>query len=116
MKRTPLKRFKGLDRTSGLRSIGAKQRRDRNELAQVRPAVLKRGCEFNNYMTVAPHVRANLVSNPPITCAGVLAAHHAVRRSQGGSNHPSNLICLCRRHHDWVHLYPATSVELGLLR
>lgn len=116
MKRTPLTRKTPLRRGSSSLSVGKKARRDRNELAAVRPLVLKRGCEYRNYLTVRTELLATLVSQPPITCAGTLAAHHAVRRSQGGSNDPTNLICLCSRHHNWVHMYPATSKELGLLR
>ena len=29
--------------------------------------------------------------------------HHAIPRSQGGGNHPCNLVSLCRFHHIHVH-------------
>ncbi len=29
--------------------------------------------------------------------------HHIQYRSQGGSDEVSNLVCLCRRCHDWAH-------------
>ena len=29
--------------------------------------------------------------------------HHIVSRSQGGSDHPHNLVSLCRVHHDLMH-------------
>lgn len=31
--------------------------------------------------------------------------HHIVPRKNGGSNHPDNLITLCRFHHDLIHRY-----------
>lgn len=42
-------------------------------------------------------------------------AHHVRRRSQGGTDDPSNLLWICRKCHDWVHGHPATAVALGLL-
>ena len=41
--------------------------------------------------------------------------HHALRRSQGGSNDPSNLFHLCRPCHEWIHSYPTQSYEAGWL-
>jgi len=59
-------------------------------------------------------VGARLVTE--IACWGPLDPHHILRRSQGGTNDPDNLVTLCRAHHDWVHAHPARSVDLGLLR
>lgn len=36
-------------------------------------------------------------------CSEKLHIHHIVFRSQGGSDAPSNLITLCKRHHDALH-------------
>lgn len=36
-------------------------------------------------------------------CSEKLHVHHIVFRSNGGSNAPSNLICLCEKHHDALH-------------
>lgn len=33
----------------------------------------------------------------------LLTVHHRIERSQGGSDNLSNLVTLCRKHHDLVH-------------
>lgn len=99
-----------------MRKIGAKGRRNRLEMAAARPEVLARGCEFHSYTRGADaswFIRARGLS--PI-CAGPLDAHHARKKGQGGPNDPSNLICLCRRHHDFTEDEPALAREIGLLR
>ena len=47
--------------------------------------------------------------------AGNLEVHHRVRRSQCGSNLPSNLITLCHRCHRWAHDHPYAANREGLL-
>ncbi len=42
--------------------------------------------------------------------------HHVLRRSQGGTDHPDNLVDLCPDCHRWVHANPAAAYEAGLLR
>lgn len=46
---------------------------------------------------------------------GDLHVHHIRRRSQGGTDDPSNLVTLCATHHKYVHDHPALSREMGLL-
>jgi len=53
---------------------------------------------------------------PALSCWGRLDPHHILRRSQGGQDTPDNLVTLCRAHHDWVHAYPESSRNLGLLK
>lgn len=49
-------------------------------------------------------------------CGGGLEVHHIRRRSQGGSNDPSNLVTLCSEaHHGFVHKYPQEAALFGLL-
>lgn len=43
--------------------------------------------------------------------------HEPLTRARGGSiTDPNNIVGLCRKHHDEVHLEPAWAYELGLLR
>lgn len=118
MKRSPLKPGKPPKRKTKLRAIGKKGRKDRAEMDAVRPEVLARGCEFRDYLSRSgiPELTLSFPRPIPFTCAGPLDPHHAVKRSLGGSNHPSNLICLCRRHHDFTENEPALCREMGLLR
>lgn len=48
-------------------------------------------------------------------CDFPLDVHHVKPRSQGGTHELSNLICLCRPAHRWVHEHPAESYRMGLL-
>ena len=48
-------------------------------------------------------------------CEFPLDVHHLKRRSQGGTHELSNLLCLCRTHHRYVHAHPAVAYRLGLL-
>lgn len=49
-------------------------------------------------------------------CEAPLDVHHVRPRSQGGTHDLSNLVCLCRSHHRWVHAHPAVAYRLGLLQ
>lgn len=114
MKRTPLKRRTPLARgtvalvRSPLARVGKKQRRDRAELAAARVVIEGRSsgrCEF-----FMPGVFT------PIRCEAQAAhLHHVQRRSQGGSNDPSNLRHLCSHHHQLIHDNPAWALEAGWL-
>lgn len=43
-------------------------------------------------------------------------AHHRLRRSQGGSDQPSNLIWTCSSCHGHIHANPAWAYEHDFLR
>lgn len=49
----------------------------------------------------------------PNPCGGPLTRHHVRYRSEGGTNEPSNLVTLCRQHHDWVHSRDFTGLHWG---
>ena len=88
----------------GAAPVGKKQRNDRAELAKARGVVEARSggrCEFE-----LARVRCE---------AAAVHLHHVHRRSQGGSNDPSNLRFLCATCHRWVHEHPAEAVAAGLL-
>lgn len=42
-------------------------------------------------------------------------AHHVLRRSQGGTDDPGNLLWVCARCHAEIHLFPTNAVRHGLL-
>jgi hypothetical protein len=50
---------------------------------------------------------------------GPQSIHHRIRRSQGGSHQPDNLILLCGSGttgcHGWVHAHPAAARDFGWL-
>lgn len=110
MKRTPLTRRTPLARGTAtlkrtrLAPIGKKQRADRGQLADARPVVETRSggrCEFE-----LSAVRCE---------AAAVHLHHVHRRSQGGSNEPTNLRHLCAHHHRIVHDNPGWSFDHGWL-
>lgn len=50
-------------------------------------------------------------------CMGEAAhVHHVLRRSQGGTNEPHNLLAVCFRCHEWIHANPKEAAAAGLLR
>jgi 5-methylcytosine-specific restriction endonuclease McrA len=52
----------------------------------------------------------------PASCYGRLDPHHVLPRGRGGADELSNLVTLCRAHHDWVHAHPSVARPAGLLR
>ncbi len=53
---------------------------------------------------------------PNMQCWPGVDLHHVHRRSQGGQDVDENLVCLCRRHHDWVHRNVKDARNIGLLK
>ena len=52
-----------------------------------------------------------------IPCRGRGHIHHAVLRSQGGRDHPDDLLLLCERHHIHAHEGDRTGAEVcGIIR
>ena len=50
----------------------------------------------------------------PNVCTGKAEhQHHKILRSQGGTNHPLNLLPVCLRCHDHIHKHPQEAKELG---
>lgn len=48
-----------------------------------------------------------------VPCWGPLHVHHKRLRSQGGLNHPDNLITLCETHHRHAHDVDRRGAELA---
>lgn len=99
MKRSgPLKRF------TRLRQRSAKRARADAEYGATRATLLAatHSCLAAGFMDVP--------------CGGRLDVHHVLRRSQGGTNDPGNLLVVCRAHHHAIHGHPTAATRAGLLR
>lgn len=98
----PVKREKAPRRA--LPREGKKAKRDRDELAAAKPALLERS-------------RGRCEANVSKLCTGVGAhAHHIQRHAQSGTNDPDNLLFVCHFCHDVLHHNPALANELGFIR
>jgi hypothetical protein len=93
VKRTPLKRKRGLVRRS------SKARSFADELDAITPALLERA-----------HYRCEACRTGPVE-----HRHHRLRRSQGGTNELGNLMALCNDCHEFIHRNPALAYEWGWL-
>ena len=50
----------------------------------------------------------------PGVCTGrAQHKHHMILRSQGGTNHPANLLPVCLPCHDYIHKHPEEAKEHG---
>lgn len=86
-----------------LRRVGKKGERDREELAETKPVLLERS-------------RGRCEARTSSLCTGVgVHAHHVRRRSQGGSNDPTNLLWVCFFCHAAIHANPEQARELGMI-
>lgn len=58
-----------------------------------------------------------LVRGYPHPCGGKLHVHHVVLRSQGGRDHPDDLVTVCAIAHHHIHnVDRALAEEYGLIR
>jgi len=109
MKRTPLKR------------MSSKRRQSLEQRADVREAVLARdgGCVFWQFMwwTTCPEP-LDFGNQCPQFCDGPLDVHETTPRG----THPGSeldegvCVCLCRRHHQFIHSRPRLGYQTGLLK
>lgn len=86
-----------------LRRIGKKGRQDAKEMRAAMKVVRARSgghCEMH-----MPHECTRIADHP----------HHRVRRSQGGSNDPQNIVHTCFSAHRWIHDNPAQARLAGYL-
>ena len=101
LRRTPLKRRRGLSRSRS--SIKARSEKRAEFMREVR----------------VPLVRARINGKPCDRCRKVPAVdvHEILPRSSLGSmTDPDNLADLCRRCHDWVTLHPRLAEVEGFRR
>lgn len=107
MKRTPL------------RPISLKRSRElRARKAAIREVIERDGerCEFarrhDGWLRV---LSGDIGPNVP-ECGGPLDAHEPDKRSQGAdSTNPSDIVLICRNHHDYIHQNPRAGYRLALL-
>lgn len=54
----------------------------------------------------------------PGPCSGRVVVHHIAQRSVRPDlvTEPSNVVCLCALHHQWVHDHEHLAHELGFLK
>lgn len=51
-----------------------------------------------------------------VVCSGrATQVHHLLRRSQGGTDAPENLLGVCVRCHERIHSHPEWAYQVGLL-
>jgi 5-methylcytosine-specific restriction endonuclease McrA len=103
VRRSPIQRKASIKKSSKSSKKAAFDR----EFAKVRPDIIDRDVSCR---------AVGLVALEDGACGMGWHVHHIHRRSQGGSNDPSNLVLLCGIHHDHVHGNPAWSKENGLMR
>ena len=99
MKRTPLARTARLIRRTPLARVGRKRKANAAEWWQARRWCLDRA-----------QGRCEVCGNK------ATEAHHILRRSQGGTNDPSNLLAVCHACHARIHAQPQWAFERGYLR
>ena len=91
-----------MKRTAISRAPSARKKAFDAEYASLLPAVLARGCEFEAY-----------INDADLTHSGRLVGHHAKGRQVADAN--EHLICLCDKHHKFVHAHPLWARSTGLM-
>lgn len=95
-----------MKRSKPLAPMSAKAKARQEALEGFRAEVLKRAgyrCERCKWPRVSdPAAPVSRVSFEPR-----LHAHHVISRAQGGSDDPSNGVCLCLPCHDAIHTHTA---------
>lgn len=100
-----------MKRGGPLRQVSAKREAENREREKAKAVVRQRargGCE----------ARGVFARNwPEVNCGGPFDFHEVLTRARGGSiTDPSNILMVCRCHHDWITAHPAESAEVGLVR
>lgn len=99
MKRTPLRR------------VSAKRARELADYVpwRVRVMRLRMNCEARKHPEAAEYLA--------VTCWGPHDLHHVLPIGKGGRRmDETNVLRLCRAHHDWAHDNPHLAKKWGLLR
>lgn len=107
MKRSPIKRTKGLARSGRLSAKSKRKEEARADELIEREFVFARDshrCRFAGMWDA---------------CRGVLTPHHVLKASQGGPYHRDNLVAACAYHNDLVEQdadFAAVARAAGLVR
>lgn len=131
-RKAPMKRGKPPKRTGPLAAMSPKKRAKARRRREVVAEVFDRDghtCQAAG-LAVLPWQRMVLrrarrvgrqsivtgLVNLPATCGGPLDPHEIIPRSAwaDGDLEASNVISVCRSHHDWIDLYPEAAALFGL--
>lgn len=95
-----------LARRSGLSPESAKRKGDRAAYRRMKTAVYERD----------GHTCQAAALVPDVACGGPLDPQHVIPRSAwaGGRLVAENVLCVCRRHHDWIGSQKQAAADLGL--
>lgn len=95
-----------LARRSGLSPESPKRKKERAAYRRMKAAVYERD----------GHTCQAAALVPDVACGGPLDPQHVIPRSAwaGGRLVAENVLCVCRRHHDWIGSHKQAAADLGL--
>lgn len=106
-RRTPMPRPSApMPRRSGLAAESTKRKGERAAYRRMKAAVYERD----------GHTCQAAALVPDVACGGPLDPQHVIPRSAwaGGRLVAANVLCVCRRHHEFIDDQPALAADLGL--
>lgn len=118
MKRTPLKRTKGLDRTSSLKRTPLRSRSKKREefMSSHRVPEVKAMISAGRKCEVGPILEGAGITDAPTCRKKIEGLHERRKRSSGGSLvNPANLIPSCNPCNGFIEDEPDICHELGLV-
>ena len=111
--------YSTLNRGRPMRQRSVKREKQDREYRPIHDAVIERdgGCVAGGSVMWKPVAPEMWPWWPEVRCGGSLIVHHVISRARDKTLalEPSNLVCLCERHHQAVHENPLLATERGLL-
>lgn len=95
-----------MDRRAPIAKESTKRKKDRAAYRRMKAAVYERD----------GHTCQAAALVPDVACGGPLDPQHVIPRSAwaGGRLVAENVLCVCRRHHDWIGSHKQAAADLGL--